>query len=84
MTPELWNELERVTRALFHAARMAAAQGLILVDTKYEFGLRNGVLTLIDEIHTPTALATSTPMATKPGKRRRASETTQQGICRSG
>ena len=32
---------------------MAAAQGLILVDTKYEFGLRNGVLTLIDEIHTP-------------------------------
>ena len=32
---------------------MAAEQGLILVDTKYEFGLREGVLTLIDEIHTP-------------------------------
>ncbi len=32
---------------------MAAEQGLILVDTKYEFGLRDGVLTLIDEIHTP-------------------------------
>ena len=32
---------------------MAAEQGLILVDTKYEFGLRDGQLTLIDEIHTP-------------------------------
>ena len=32
---------------------LAAKQGLILVDTKYEFGMRNGVLTLIDEIHTP-------------------------------
>ena len=54
VTPELWNELERVTRALFQrGTEMAAAQGLILVDTKYEFGLRNGVLTLIDEIHTP-------------------------------
>lgn len=32
---------------------MAAARGLILVDTKYEFGLRNGEVILIDEIHTP-------------------------------
>ena len=32
---------------------MAAEQGLILVDTKYEFGLRDGQLMLIDEIHTP-------------------------------
>jgi phosphoribosylaminoimidazole-succinocarboxamide synthase len=54
VSPELWTELERVTRALFQrGTEMAAAQGLILVDTKYEFGLRNGVLTLIDEIHTP-------------------------------
>ncbi|MEY3009932.1 MAG: phosphoribosylaminoimidazolesuccinocarboxamide synthase [Bacteroidota bacterium] len=54
VSPELWAELERVTRALFQrGTEMAAAQGLILVDTKYEFGLRNGVLTLIDEIHTP-------------------------------
>jgi phosphoribosylaminoimidazole-succinocarboxamide synthase len=54
VSPELWNELERVTRALFQrGTEMAAKQGLILVDTKYEFGLRNGVLTLIDEIHTP-------------------------------
>jgi len=32
---------------------MAAARGLILVDTKYEFGIRNGEVILIDEIHTP-------------------------------
>lgn len=50
----LYTELERVTRALFECGtEMARAQGLILVDTKYEFGLRNGELFLIDEIHTP-------------------------------
>jgi phosphoribosylaminoimidazole-succinocarboxamide synthase len=32
---------------------MAATRGLILVDTKYEFGILNGKVTLIDEIHTP-------------------------------
>jgi phosphoribosylaminoimidazole-succinocarboxamide synthase len=32
---------------------MAADRGLILVDTKYEFGIRNGEVILIDEIHTP-------------------------------
>jgi phosphoribosylaminoimidazole-succinocarboxamide synthase len=32
---------------------MAAAQGLILVDTKYEFGLKDGRIILMDEIHTP-------------------------------
>lgn len=32
---------------------MAAARGLILVDTKYEFGMHNGKVYLIDEIHTP-------------------------------
>ena len=54
VSEELWAELVRVTRALFQRGTdMAAGQGLILVDTKYEFGLRNGVLTLIDEIHTP-------------------------------
>lgn len=32
---------------------MAAEKGLILVDTKYEFGIRDGKVMLIDEIHTP-------------------------------
>ena len=46
--------LEKYTRALFQrGAEMAAAQGLILVDTKYEFGKRDGQIYLIDEIHTP-------------------------------
>ena len=43
-----------MTRALFQrGTELAAKQGLILVDTKYEFGLRDGQLYLIDEIHTP-------------------------------
>ena len=46
--------MEAYTRALFQrGTEMAAKRGLILVDTKYEFGLRNGEVILIDEIHTP-------------------------------
>lgn len=46
--------MEEYTRALFQrGTEMAAARGLILVDTKYEFGIRNGEVILIDEIHTP-------------------------------
>ncbi|MGB2445627.1 MAG: phosphoribosylaminoimidazolesuccinocarboxamide synthase, partial [Schleiferiaceae bacterium] len=48
-------QLEAYTRALFaRGQEMAKAQGLILVDTKYEFGkLADGTIVLIDEIHTP-------------------------------
>ncbi len=47
-------QLENYTRALFKkGTEMAAAQGLLLVDTKYEFGKSNGVIRVIDEIHTP-------------------------------
>lgn len=47
-------QLEKYTRALFQrGTEMAAEQGLILVDTKYEFGKKEGVIYLIDEIHTP-------------------------------
>ena len=46
--------MERYTRALFaRGSEMAAKKGLILVDTKYEFGKRDGKVYLIDEIHTP-------------------------------
>jgi len=46
--------LEKYALALFdRGSTMAAKQGLILVDTKYEFGKKNGVIYLIDEIHTP-------------------------------
>ncbi|MCB0661448.1 MAG: phosphoribosylaminoimidazolesuccinocarboxamide synthase [Saprospiraceae bacterium] len=47
-------QLEKYTRALFQrGTEMAARQGLILVDTKYEFGKKDGKIYLIDEIHTP-------------------------------
>lgn len=47
-------QLEKYTRALFDfGTRFAAEKGLILVDTKYEFGNYKGEVTLIDEIHTP-------------------------------
>lgn len=46
--------LEKYTRALFQrGTEMAAEMGLILVDTKYEFGKYEGEIYLIDEIHTP-------------------------------
>lgn len=46
--------LEDYTRKLFQrGTEMAAEKGLILVDTKYEFGRKNGEIYLIDEIHTP-------------------------------
>ena len=46
--------LEKYTRELFQrGTAIAAERGLILVDTKYEFGKKNGEIYLIDEIHTP-------------------------------
>ena len=55
VVPEvIYLQMEKYTRALFQrGTEMAAERGLILVDTKYEFGLRNGEVILIDEIHTP-------------------------------
>lgn len=47
-------ELERISLELFkRGSQMAAQKGLILVDTKYEFGKVDGKIILIDEIHTP-------------------------------
>jgi len=47
-------QLEEYTRKLYaRGTEMAAEKGLILVDTKYEFGKHNGRIYLIDEIHTP-------------------------------
>ncbi|MCC8426973.1 phosphoribosylaminoimidazolesuccinocarboxamide synthase [Mucilaginibacter sp. UR6-11] len=51
---EDYEQLEKYTRALFaRGTEIAAKQGLILVDTKYEFGKADGRIFLIDEIHTP-------------------------------
>ncbi len=49
----LWNQIRHVAFQLFDlGTEVAAKRGLILVDTKYEFGMYEGELTLIDEVHT--------------------------------
>jgi phosphoribosylaminoimidazole-succinocarboxamide synthase len=52
--PKLYEQVEEIALKLFDfGSKWCLSHGLILVDTKYEFGLHNGKLTLIDEIHTP-------------------------------
>ncbi len=54
VSEEDYNVMEDYTRRLFaRGQEIAAKRGLILVDTKYEFGKRDGKVYLIDEIHTP-------------------------------
>ena len=54
VSTEDYLQLEKYTYALFErGSQIAAERGLILVDTKYEFGKKNGKIYLIDEIHTP-------------------------------
>ena len=54
VSKEDYEQLEKYTAAIFQrGTEMAEKMGLILVDTKYEFGKKDGVIYLIDEIHTP-------------------------------
>ena len=54
VSKEDYEALEKYTYALFErGTQLAAEKGLILVDTKYEFGKKDGKIYLIDEIHTP-------------------------------
>lgn len=54
VSKEDYEQIEHYTYALFErGTQMAAEKGLILVDTKYEFGKKDGKIYLIDEIHTP-------------------------------
>jgi phosphoribosylaminoimidazole-succinocarboxamide synthase len=54
VSAEDYNQLEQYTLKLFErGTEIAAKMGLILVDTKYEFGKKDGKIYLIDEIHTP-------------------------------
>jgi phosphoribosylaminoimidazole-succinocarboxamide synthase len=49
-----WEQIKKYALALFARGKdLALKQGLILADTKYEFGTRNGEIVLMDEIHTP-------------------------------
>ena len=51
---EEYEQLEKYTQAVFQrGTEIAASMGLILVDTKYEFGKKDGEIILMDEIHTP-------------------------------
>ena len=54
VSAEGYAQIEKYTRALFkRGCEMAASRGLILVDTKYEFGKKDGRIMLMDEVHTP-------------------------------
>ncbi len=54
VSKEDYEKLEKYTRAIFQrGTELASKMGLILVDTKYEFGKKDGKIYLIDEIHTP-------------------------------
>ena len=54
VSAEDYAQIEKYTRALFkRGSEIAAKQGLILVDTKYEFGKKDGRIMLMDEVHTP-------------------------------
>ncbi len=54
VAPDLWQEATAVARRLFQRGQeWARSRGLILVDTKYEMGVSDGRLVVIDEIHTP-------------------------------
>jgi phosphoribosylaminoimidazole-succinocarboxamide synthase len=65
----LWDEVEHAALGLFARGQALAQQaGLILVDTKYEFGLVEGKLTVIDEIHTPDSSRFWTAESYGPGR----------------
>lgn len=54
VAPKIWNQMKKAALGLFNrGTRICEKAGIILVDTKYEFGLLDGKLILIDEIHTP-------------------------------
>jgi phosphoribosylaminoimidazole-succinocarboxamide synthase len=54
VSPDVWSQIKDKALQLFQrGTEIAASRGLILVDTKYEFGLYEGRLVLMDEVHTP-------------------------------
>lgn len=54
VSKELWQQVQNTAFKLFQrGTELTAQRGLILVDTKYEFGLFNGELVIVDEVHTP-------------------------------
>ncbi len=73
--------IEDWTRKLFaRGQEIASRQGLILVDTKYEFGKRDGKCYLIDEIHTPDSTDTSMPKLRRTTRQRRTATPTVKRV----
>ncbi len=69
VAPPLWQQIETAALALFsYGQQVAWRAGLILVDTKYEFGLIDGQLALIDEVHTPDSSRYWLMDSYKPGQ----------------
>ena len=82
-TPEEWETMSRYALALFaEGSRIANERGLILVDTKYEFGrTKDGRILLIDEVHTPGQLTLFPPRRLRgTPSERGATEATEQGV----
>ena len=70
VSASLWEQVETVALALFERGQQVARQaGLILVDTKYEFGLIDDRLVLIDEFHTPDSSRFWTVDSYGPGQK---------------
>ncbi len=66
---DIWSDIQQKAIAVFKRGQSIADKaGLILVDTKYEFGLIDGEVTLIDEIHTPDSSRYWTKSSYKAGK----------------
>lgn len=69
VSPDIWHDVETAAIQLFtRGQQIAHNAGLILVDTKYEFGLYDGQLMLIDEVHTPDSSRYWTRQSYQQGK----------------
>jgi phosphoribosylaminoimidazole-succinocarboxamide synthase len=54
VSKEIWEQMKNAALEVFkRGTEICDEAGIILADTKYEFGIRNGKLVLIDEVHTP-------------------------------
>ena len=79
---EEYEQLERYTRAIYQrGSEIAARMGLILVDTKYEFGKKDGVIYLMDEIHTPDSSRYFYAEGYEGGLPGRAAKAAVEGVC---
>ncbi len=83
ITEEDYSLIEKYTLAVFmRGSEIAAEHGLILVDTKYEFGKKDGKIYFIDEINTPTPHDIFMPMNTRNDSEKVCTKAVVKGVCR--